>query len=286
MLYAYDKTGLFAVDEFLIVISEPLKSLTFSITVTIAMNYTIFLRHKHLKESFLQHLKEFYNFDSLNDLYINSITKGSTKIEWSNTVGGINQCNRTFIQNTINAVQNPQSNTPNSDFAQFMLPLFPVIGIRTKYSGVCALNVTDPPPVTVAIAASDNNFVYYAVPIIIIAIILLIVLIVILIFWRNRKKNRYYTNQPYFPNKPVLFPDELELQQIPGSTRMIDNIAYEKDEVDGASRSPSSTNSSAKYSYSYSSSYSNNSNSPSEAPPPYLMPPVYSKPFFSDESEV
>ena len=274
ILFAYDKDGRYAFNSFKLSISEPINSVPFIVTIRLALNYTIFMTENQYPALLINKIASYYN-DSQSRIYIQSIEEGSTLVSWSNTSLGINICNNTEIESNTDKIINKNLNTPRKDFAQHLLPEFPLIGIQSEFQGVCVVNttiVTKFPPTT---AEKDSTFIYFIIPVVILGIILLIVVILIIWFWKNRRKNTVY-----FKNheRPVLLPDEVELRQVSEVASREKEVPYKRG-YDDIGLVHDNFESSSSFSSGTSSMSSNSMSMDIRGPPPpYRMPPKYIKP--------
>ena len=284
-LFAYDKSKNFAVDTFTLLIIEPLSTLTFTISLTLAIEYKKFIGNKNLRQLLIQRISQFYG-DTSSSLYIESIVQGSTIVTWSNTSLGISTCNKAEIDKIIQVVQVPTTKTPSTELLSYLLPEFPVLGISSSYKGACNTTVVIP-TVTSSPVSQSSNRMSYIIPVVVSIIVLLAVIIILVAYWKRRRRNSFFPNRrTYEKGRPVLLPDEIELQNLPEKTRVFENLPksyigpYDDDEIDGKS---ASVNNSARISSSSSSCSSYSSLEyipPSEPPPPYIPPPSYIPPFF------
>ena len=277
-LIAYDKSKNFAIDTFSLLIMKPLSSLTFTLSLTLAINYDDFHAQKNLRQALIERISQFYGDSSSSFIYLSSVVNGSTIVSWSNTSSGILTCNKQEIDQIVQTVQVQKTNTPSKAFLKFLLPEFPVLGLSSSYEGVCVITVATKVPVSVA---RSSNKMSYIIPIVVFVVLILLVLIIVLFLYRRkRRRNRFFTQgKIYEKGRPILLPDEVELKELPEKIRIFENLAgtyigpLDDDEVDGQSSLSSSTNGS------HSSFSSLEYIPPLEPPPPYMAPPPY-MPFF------
>ena len=215
---ARDPSGGIARDVFNVYIENTPVDIQFTLTARISRQYQEFQTDSSLKSTLLNRIIRFYNVTAMSNYYISSITNGSVLFSWSDTTVSESTCNSSAITTIANNffVQS-SSGSVTEGFQQAMLPDFPVLGVTLKYFGVCSVMPTTP-AAPVGPAAGERSvdiFIRYAVPTIAIAMVLaFIVGAVIFLSKRRRNKPPFFEKRTFRKGRPVLLPEEYELDGI------------------------------------------------------------------------
>lgn len=210
---AMDMFGATARDVFNVYIENSAVDIQFGLTAKISRRFDEFQQDKSLKIALLNRIVRFYNTSVSSDYYVNSLSNGSVLFSWSDTTISGLTCNRTAITKLRSYVQLP-SGSITSEFAQAMLPDFPVLGVGLNYFGVCLISPTTTvgPAVPAAGERASDVFVHFVVPIIA-AVLLLALIIASFIFISKRRRNKpsFMEKSTFRKGRPILLPEEYEL---------------------------------------------------------------------------
>jgi len=290
---AYDSNGLHTTTQFRVAITAPLKSVSYLISMKLLLDFETFVNSHSMRFDLMNRVLQFYGEDVTDSsLYFHSVTNGSTILEFNNaSIATSNVCDRTLIDQNVEVVKQPNTNSAQKSFKDSLAPEFPIVDMDLKYSGVCITSPTSAPTGT---DVDDNKYLEYLIPIIVLIIILIIVIIIVcIVFRRQRNKRTFYVgSRRYEKGQPVLFPDELELQAPPKKRQPpeedlrlgaydgpYDNTSLDIPDygVRGAKASSISSDDDSLDSF---------YKAPSESPPEYVAPPPYRFPYDGHSSEI
>ena len=288
-LRAYDSAGSFNTTQLQIVITAPLVTFSYLVSMKILIPFDSFISSKILRFELASRMHEYYEEESVNStLYFHSVRNGSTILSFNNlTLATLDACDKQAIENNVNVVKSPITNKAQESFEDFLSPQFPVVDMNVQFLRGCL--TTSAAPFTGVV---DDGYWDYVIPIIVLSLLLLIVILIVWIVYR-RQRNRqtfFVGSRRYEKEQPALFPDEIELRAPPKKRLYRDNVVvqaayhgpYDNTSLDspdfgggreGTSKTPASINSDED-----SSSYSD-FKTPSDSPPEYIIPPPYIHPF-------
>lgn len=289
-LKATDSQGKYAIDVFNVTIKTISSVVQFSVSITLQLNYDIFMSAIKTRIDVMQRISKYYGDNVRNSsLLLLGVTRGSTVVTITNTSISDDKttCDKVGITRFVDVIKIPNSNSPQSSFGD-SLSQYPITEITMKYSGVCVA-------ATAGNQTENNSDLQFILPIIILSIILIIVLIIVVCLCRSQRQKRsfYLNGRKYRDGRPVLFPDESELKNLPITTKVVEENHPKSyagpydldDERDGVLQYGAVSSEDDDDETSSDSSYSHQL--PYEPPPQYMAPPPYMISYNdSDASEV
>ena len=212
---AMDKFGAAARDVFNVYIENRPVDVQFTLTAQISRSFQEFQADSSLKIALFYRIVRFYNTTANSNYYASSLTNGSVIYSWSDTTISGTVCNTSAIAKLLRYIQLP-SGSLTPQFAQAMLPDFPVLGVSRSYYGVCLPSPITPliPVKPAAGEGTEHIFLRYVVPTIAVALVLaLIFASIILLSKRRRNKPPFLEKNTFRKGQPVLLPEEYELDK-------------------------------------------------------------------------
>ena len=213
---AMDQFGSTARDVFSVYIENTAVDIQFALSARISRQFQEFQADSSLKVALFNRIIRFYNTSASSSYYVASLTNGSVLFAWSDTTISGTSCNQSAITQIASFVRAP-SGSVTSKFAQALLPDFPVLGVTLNYYGVCSITpTTSAAPVgPVAGERTGDIFTRFVVPAIAAAVVLaLIIGVFIFLSKRRRNKPSFLEKRTFRKGRPVLLPEEYELDGI------------------------------------------------------------------------